>query len=200
MPQNRRGVRIFSEGLGVAVGEYFHEPVVEIIHGMVVNRAEAAIIFLAGLIQIAAQSAANVFLLAGEANVLRPEQLDVLHRDFGHAVGAPVQVLHFGGQAGDIERLGGGDSGFFDVGLGERLRFMSSWMLRNRRVRHSFGGRFWQDFLRFLNPFDFRLGGRGVGGNRRGRFFHRDATRCVRGLRFVGKLVFARAKGHGNEV
>src|SRR5579863_4027642 len=86
MPQNRRGVRIFSEGLGVAVGEYFHEPMMEIIHGMVVNRAEAAIVFLAGFVEIAAQSAANVFLLASDANIFRPEQFDVLHGDFGHTI------------------------------------------------------------------------------------------------------------------
>src|ERR1700757_2607721 len=49
MPQNGRGVRIFSEGLGVAVSNYFHEPMMKVIHWMLVNRTEAAIIFLARL-------------------------------------------------------------------------------------------------------------------------------------------------------
>ncbi len=185
MPQNRRGVRIFSEGLGVAVGEYFHEPMMEIIHGMVVNRAEAAIVFLAGFVQIAAQSAANIFLLAGEANVLRPEQLDVLHRDLSHAIGAAMQVLQLGGQAGDFERLSGGDGSFFDVGFGERLRLMSSWMLRDRRMGCRFGGWFSQDFFRFFDPLDFRLWRRGVSSGRGRWFFHSYGVRWVRGFRFL---------------
>ena len=73
MPQNGRGVRIFSEGLGVAFGKYFHEPMMKVIHWMLVNRTEAAIIFLARLIEIPAQSAANIFMLAGDANILRPQ-------------------------------------------------------------------------------------------------------------------------------
>ena len=73
VPQNRRGIGIFSKGLGIALGENFHHPVMEIIHGMILNRAEAAVVFFAGFINVTAQPVTDVFVFASQANVLGPQ-------------------------------------------------------------------------------------------------------------------------------
>ncbi len=64
VPENGRGIRIFSEGFRIALGENFHHPVMEIIHGMILNRAETTIVFLAGFIEITAQPVTDILVLA----------------------------------------------------------------------------------------------------------------------------------------
>ncbi len=71
MPQNGRGIRIFAEGLGVAIGQNFHHPIVEIIHGMILNRAKTAVVFLARFINVNAQTDTDIFMFTAQANFFR---------------------------------------------------------------------------------------------------------------------------------
>ncbi len=73
VPQNGRGIGIFSEGLRISLGENFQHPVMEVIHGMILNRAEAAIVFFAGFVNVAAQPVTDVFVFAAQSNVLGPQ-------------------------------------------------------------------------------------------------------------------------------
>ena len=73
VPQNGRGIGIFSKGLRISLGENFQQPVMEVIHGMILNRAEAAIVFFAGFVNVAAQPVADVLVFAAQTNVLGPE-------------------------------------------------------------------------------------------------------------------------------
>ena len=54
VPQNGRGIWIFSDGFGIAIGQNFHQPVMEVIHWLFQNRAETAVVFLAGFVEIVA--------------------------------------------------------------------------------------------------------------------------------------------------
>ena len=107
MPQNRRGIRIFAEGFGIAIGENFHHPIVKIIHRMILNRAKAAVVFLACFINIRAQPDADVLVLAAQPNFFWLQQLDVLHRNFGDAIRAAMQFLFFPGKIGEFESFFG---------------------------------------------------------------------------------------------
>src|ERR1700722_11376740 len=66
VPQNGRGIRIFSEGFNVTLTEDFHQPVMKVVHRMVLNRAEAAVVFFAGFIDFSTQSVTDVFVLAAQ--------------------------------------------------------------------------------------------------------------------------------------
>src|ERR1700722_84000 len=73
VPQNERGVRIFSEGFNVTLAEDFHHPVMKVVHRMVLNRAEAAVVFFAGFIDFSTQSVTDVFVLAAQFNLFRAQ-------------------------------------------------------------------------------------------------------------------------------
>jgi len=98
-----RRVRIFTEGVRVAIGEDFHQPAVKIIHRVVHDGFEAAIVFPMSLFNVVFQTDADVSVFAAQPDLLGPKHLDVLHRNFGNAVGAAVQFLLFRRQAVDIE-------------------------------------------------------------------------------------------------
>ena len=72
VPQNGRGIRIFSEGFAIAFGKNLHHPAVEIINRLIENRMEAAVVFLTSFINITAQPCTDIFVFAAEANVLGP--------------------------------------------------------------------------------------------------------------------------------
>ena len=152
MPQNGRGIRIFAEGLGVAIGQNFHHPIVEIIHRMVLNRAKTAVVFLACFINVHPQADADVFVLTAEANFLRLQKFDVLHGYFGHAVRATVQFLLFPGKIGKFKSLFGD------------FRFRRWRSLQDRR---HFGSCV-QHFFRLFHPFQLRFGRRLHGDRNRG--------------------------------
>jgi hypothetical protein len=73
MPQDGRRIGIFSKGSGVALRENFHHPTLEVIHRVILNRAEAAVVFFAGFIEITAQPIAYVFIFPAQANILGPQ-------------------------------------------------------------------------------------------------------------------------------
>jgi len=54
MPKSRRGIGILSERFGIAFSEDFDHPMMEVIDGMILNRAETTVIFLSGLVQVTA--------------------------------------------------------------------------------------------------------------------------------------------------
>jgi len=54
VPQNGRGIWIFSESFGIALGQNLHHPVMEVIHWLLQNRAETAVVFFTGFIEVTA--------------------------------------------------------------------------------------------------------------------------------------------------
>lgn len=54
-PQNRSGVRIFAQHLGIASGQDLHHPVVEVIHRVAQDRKEASFVFFVGLLNVITQ-------------------------------------------------------------------------------------------------------------------------------------------------
>jgi hypothetical protein len=50
-----------------------HQPMMEVIHGVIGNRMEAAVIFLASFIEITSQSDTKIFIFAAQANLFGPE-------------------------------------------------------------------------------------------------------------------------------
>jgi hypothetical protein len=145
VPQDRRGIRIFSEGVVAALGENFHHPMVEIIDGMILNRSEAAVIFLTGLIEITSQPLTEIFVLATQFNFFGPQQLYVLHGDFRVPAGATMQVSQVVRQRRKIEgrRFGGSHflhRGLFDGSFRERFLFLSPFLIDlGRRVNGCLG-------------------------------------------------------------
>ena len=130
VPQNWRGVRIFAESFAIALRENFHHPAMEVINRLIENGMETAVIFFSGFVNIAAQSDTDVLILTAEANFLGPEQLDILHGNFGHAVRTAVQILNFTRKRRYIE------SGRFRNGS-----VLNDW-LRHDLVFHQLLGRF----------------------------------------------------------
>src|SRR5580698_2924247 len=139
--QDGRRIRILAERVAISSGENFDHPVMEIIDGVIVNRGETAIVFLARFIDIDLQARADVFVLAAGADFLGLQQLDVLHGDFGDAIRALVHVLHFGRKRGHIERLGFRFiGGVLDHRLGDQRLV---WYFDGTvRLEVSFGGNF----------------------------------------------------------
>src|SRR5208282_1143584 len=93
VPQDGRRIGVLSEGFAIAPGENLHHPMMEVIDGMILDRAEAPIVFLAGLVKIAAQPMADIFVLAAKGDILGSQEFDVLHGHFCEAVRATMQVL-----------------------------------------------------------------------------------------------------------
>ena len=101
--QDGRGIRVSSERFGIAFREDRHHPCVKVIHGMIEDRAKTAVVFLASFINISSQPHTNIFVLTSQANVLGPQQLNILHRHFGDAIGAPVKLLLLARQVRNVE-------------------------------------------------------------------------------------------------
>jgi len=95
MPR-RRGIRIIAKRVRVAFGKDFHHPAVKVVHRMVNDWFEAAVVFSMSFFNVIFQSDADVSILAAKAHLLRTEHFYVLHRNFCHAICAPVQFLFFG--------------------------------------------------------------------------------------------------------
>src|SRR6266513_5740508 len=85
-----RGVRIFAEGVCVPFGQDFHNPAIKVVDRMVHDGFETAIVFSMSFFNVVSQSDAEVFVLAAYAHLLRPEHLDILHRNFGDPICAAV--------------------------------------------------------------------------------------------------------------
>jgi hypothetical protein len=49
---DRRTVWVFAQGCRVSFSEDLHHPVMEVVHGVVEDRAEPAIVFLSGFVEI----------------------------------------------------------------------------------------------------------------------------------------------------
>jgi hypothetical protein len=73
VPQDGRRIGIFSKGSGISPCENFDHPTLEIIHRVILDRAEAAVIFFAGFIEITAQPIAYVFIFPAQANIFGPQ-------------------------------------------------------------------------------------------------------------------------------
>ena len=64
MPKDGRGVWILYYALAVPFGEYFHHPMLEVVHRMIENRAEPPVAFFACFVQVGTQAVADVLILA----------------------------------------------------------------------------------------------------------------------------------------
>ena len=98
-----RDVGVVAEGVGIAVGKDFHHPAVKVVHRVVHDRFETAVIFSMSFFNVVFQSDAEIFLFAPEPYLLRSQHFDVLHRNFRHAIGAPVQFLFFRRESADVK-------------------------------------------------------------------------------------------------
>lgn len=78
MPRRSR-VRIFTQGVRVSFGEYLHQPAVKVIHRMVHDRFETAVVLSMCFVNVIFQSDANVAVFAAQANLLGPQHLNILH-------------------------------------------------------------------------------------------------------------------------
>src|SRR5437016_9474497 len=85
-----RGVRIFAEGVCVPFGQDFHHPAIKVVDRMVHDGFETAIVFSMSFFNVVFQSETEVFVLSAYAHLLRPEHLDILHRNFGDPICAAV--------------------------------------------------------------------------------------------------------------
>src|SRR2546425_5248734 len=63
-PQDRRGIRVFAQSLGVTASKDLHQPAIEVVHRMVHDRPESPVVFSVRLLNVIAQSHANVFVRA----------------------------------------------------------------------------------------------------------------------------------------
>ena len=195
MPQHRGGVGVLSESFRISLAENLHHPLMEVIDGMILNRTETPVVFLAGLIEIGSKSDTDVFVFAPKTNVFGPQKFDVLHGHFGHAIGATMQLLLIRRKAGDVKgRSFGGELRF---GFGSDFPFRLD--CRRGRLDHSGADR---SFLARSGRFHFRFGPLGLG---RGRFLFgfdlrlSNSYSCRRRI-FVGTLTVARLERHRHEI
>src|ERR1700693_2801027 len=66
-----RGVRIFAEGMCVALRENLHHPAIKIIHRVVHDGFEPPVVFSMSFVNVITQSDADIFVLPAEAHLLR---------------------------------------------------------------------------------------------------------------------------------
>ena len=157
--QYRRGIGIFAESFDVALGENFHHPAMEVIHRVILDRAKTAVVFFACFVEVTAQPFANVFVLTPQLDVLGAQKFDVLHRHFGYAVGAAMQILNFRWKAGQIERRLGARGWLWNTAVASNFRFgdRRPAIRRGRRLEglgaNRINGRFGleRQFVRFAN-------------------------------------------------
>jgi hypothetical protein len=100
---NWRGIGIPAKRFGIAPGQDFNHPVIEIIHWMRLNGLKPSIVFFMSLFNVITQSYAQIFVLAPHPDIFRTQQLDILHRNLGDAIGAPMQFLLIRGQRSQIK-------------------------------------------------------------------------------------------------
>src|SRR5437899_2665457 len=74
-PQYRRGIRVFAQSLGVTASKDLHQPAIEVIHRMIHDRPESPIVLSVRLLNVIAQSQANVFVRAACLHLLGPSIL-----------------------------------------------------------------------------------------------------------------------------
>src|SRR3984957_17667681 len=173
---------------------------------MGLNRAKTAVVFLACFIDINAQADADVLVLAAEVHFFRLQELDILHRYFGHAVRATMQFLLFPRQTREVK-------GFFGAVLFRRWRSGSDRFYFGSGVQYLF---------RLFHPCQFSFGRR-VGGRRLfvyrssvrrfwiGYSFCRSLGRCLRlfhadsrsrtsKFALLGGLLLTRIEGYRDEI
>ena len=96
--QDRRRIRIRTKRFRIAPGKDFNHPVIEIIHWMRLYGLEPAIVFFVSLFNVITQSYAQILVLTPDPHIFGAQQLNILHRNLGYAVGAPMQFLLIRGQ------------------------------------------------------------------------------------------------------
>src|SRR5260370_11010772 len=98
-----RGVRVVTEGVRVPFGEDFHHPAIKVIHRVVHDWFEAAVVFSMSFFNVVFQSDAEISVFAAEAHLLPAEHLYVLHPNFCYAIFAAVQFLFFSRKPGYVQ-------------------------------------------------------------------------------------------------
>jgi hypothetical protein len=63
MPR-RRGVRILAKAVSIAIGKDFHHPAIKIVHWVVHDGLESAVVFSMSFFNVFFQSDAEIFVLA----------------------------------------------------------------------------------------------------------------------------------------
>src|SRR5258708_13406169 len=91
------GVRIIAERVRVPFGKDFHHPAIKVVHRVIHDGFEAAVVFSMCFFNVIFQTRADVFILAAEAHLLRTEHFYILHRNFCYPVFSAVQFLFFCG-------------------------------------------------------------------------------------------------------
>ena len=66
-----RGVGVVAEGVGIPVGKDFHHPAVKVVHRMVHDGFETAVVFSMSFFNVVFQSDAEIFVFAALANPVR---------------------------------------------------------------------------------------------------------------------------------
>src|ERR1700733_4423017 len=71
VPGGSCGVRIFAEGMRVALRKNLHHPAIKVIHRVVHDGFEPPVVFSMSFLNVITQSDADIFVLAAEAYLLR---------------------------------------------------------------------------------------------------------------------------------
>jgi hypothetical protein len=110
-----RCVGIFAERAGVTVRQNLDHPTVKIIHGMIHDGFETAVVFAMSFLNVVFQSDAEIFIFAAQANLFRPQHFNILHGNFRHPICTSVQFLFLSGKVVDV-KVSGEFAGFFGAG------------------------------------------------------------------------------------
>ncbi len=99
------------------------------------------------------QSDADISVFAAQSNLFRTQHFNILHRNFGHTICAPVEFLFLGSQPVDVKlafKLGFGGHGrrrgFHQLerfGLGRQLNFGMDGFLDGRLGANLRSHRYW---------------------------------------------------------
>src|SRR5579863_3853377 len=71
VPGGSCGVRIFAEGMRVALRKNLHHPAIKVIHRVVHDGFEPPVVFSMSFLNVITQSDADIFVLPAEAHLLR---------------------------------------------------------------------------------------------------------------------------------
>src|ERR1700730_18599544 len=72
VPGCGRVVRIFAEGMRIALREDLHHPAIKVIHRVVHDGFEPPVVFSMSFLNVITLSDADIFVLSAEAHLLRP--------------------------------------------------------------------------------------------------------------------------------
>lgn len=61
---------VLAEGFDISSGKNFHHPAMEVIHRVILDRAKAAVVFLARFVDFTAQPIVNVVVLTTQLDVI----------------------------------------------------------------------------------------------------------------------------------